>query len=119
MAFDLHLGHVIDVDVLFLFFVYFRPIVSAVCRFNKSSLPGSFRDQFRPFHHFGCDFQDAYKGTLFRFPLRNAALARRSEISKRSYSPADAKANLTQFASQLSQHLLFLRSVRTIEIYHR
>ena len=63
-------------------------------------------------------FQESFNGTLFRFPLRTASLARRSEISKRSYSTDDAKANLVQFVSQLSQHLLFLRSVRCIEIYH-
>ena len=87
-------------------------------RFTRSALPTSFRDQFAPFQHFGCDFSEPYNGTLFRFPLRTAALARRSEISKRSYSADDAKANLSQFSTQLSQHLLFLRSVRTVEIYH-
>ena len=69
-------------------------------------------------HACACLFQGSYSGTLFRFPLRTASLARRSEISKRSYSTDDAKANLVQFVSQLSQHLLFLRSVRCIEIYH-
>jgi sacsin len=80
-------------------------------------LPDSFKDQFQPFKHFGCDFKDQYKGTLFRFPLRTAALARRSEISKRSYTVSEIGENLKSFSTLLADHLIFLRSVKTIEIY--
>ena len=80
-------------------------------------LPDSFKDQFLPFKHFGCDFKEQYRGTLFRFPLRTAALARRSEISKRSYTVSEIGENLKTFSALLADHLIFLRSVKTIEIY--
>ena len=86
-------------------------------RFKGSGLPTSFPDQFIPFQFFGCDFKDSYPGALFRLPLRTRALARRSEISKQSYTIESMMENLSSFASQLPQHLLFLRSVRSIEIY--
>jgi hypothetical protein len=87
-------------------------------RCQGNSLRSTFPDQFIPFEFFGCDFNTPYNGTIFRFPLRTAALARRSEISKRSYSIEDLEDNIEQLVGQLSQHLLFLRSVRCIEIYH-
>ena len=77
-----------------------------------------FPDQFEPYCYFGCDFSSAYRGTLFRFPLRNQSLARKSEISKRVYTVGDVSANIDQLVGQLSNHLLFLRSVRKISIYH-
>ena len=80
-------------------------------------MPDSFKDQFAPFLHFGNDFKDQYKGTLFRFPLRTTSLARRSEISKKSYTISDIQKNLDDLVTQLSSHLIFLRSVKTIEIY--
>ena len=80
-------------------------------------MPDSFKDQFAPFRHFGCDFKDQYKGTLFRFPLRTTSLARRSEISKKSYTVFDIQKTLNDLVSQLSNHLIFLRSVKCIEIY--
>jgi hypothetical protein len=86
-------------------------------KLKGSALPSTFKDQFAPFLHFGCDFKEEYKGTLFRFPLRTPSMARRSEISKRSYTTQDIQNNLNQLVSQLSHHLLFLRSVKTIEIY--
>ena len=80
-------------------------------------MPDSFKDQFAPFLHFGNDFKEQYKGTLFRFPLRTTSLARRSEISKKSYTISDIQKNLDDLVAQLSSHLIFLRSVKTIEIY--
>jgi sacsin len=76
-----------------------------------------FPDQFEPYCYFGCDFNEAYKGTLFRFPLRSQSLARRSEISKRVYTVADMKANIDQLVEQMSHFLMFLRSVRKISIF--
>jgi sacsin len=35
-----------------------------------------YADQFAPFCAFGCDCQNEYKGTLFRFPLRSPEQAR-------------------------------------------
>ena len=56
-------------------------------------------------------------GTLFRFPLRTSMQARKSEISKRSYTISDVETNLNQLVGQLSNMLIFLRNVRCIEIY--
>lgn len=39
-------------------------------------------DQVVPFHFFGCDTQQLYQGTLFRFPLRTQEQADASTISK-------------------------------------
>ena len=86
-------------------------------KFRGSTLKSTFPHQFQPFEFFGCDFNDAYNGTLFRFPLRSSALARRSEISKRSYTIADVEANLDQLKGQLANHLIFLRNIKSIEIY--
>lgn len=86
-------------------------------KFRGSTLKATFPHQFMPFEFFGCDFNNAYDGTLFRFPLRSPALARRSEISKRSYTIADVEANLEQLKGQLANHLIFLRSIKSIEIY--
>ena len=58
-----------------------------------------------------------YIGTLFRFPLRTSMQARKSEISKRSYTISDVETNLNQLVGQLSNMLIFLRNVRCIEIY--
>eukprot|EP00606_Chrysophyceae_sp_TOSAG23-5_P000186 GSChrysophyteH2.ASY1.ANO1.1559.1 assembled CDS len=77
----------------------------------------TFPDQFKPFEFFGCNFEKSYEGTLFRFPLRTSSMARKSEVSSRAYTQANAHENIEHLAKQLSQYLLFLRSVRTIEIY--
>jgi sacsin len=39
-------------------------------------------DQVAPFHFFGCDTQQPFEGTLFRFPLRTQEQADASTISK-------------------------------------
>lgn len=86
-------------------------------RFAGSTLSATFRDQFEPFQFFGCDVTNKFPGTLFRFPLRTATQARKSEISKRSYTVDDMEANLEQLSGQLSNMLIFLRNVRCIEVY--
>ena len=86
-------------------------------KYTNTSLSTTFSDQFKPFNFFGCDLQTKYPGTLFRFPLRTASQARKSEISKRSYTIADVESNLAQLSTQLSNMLIFLRNVRTIEVY--
>jgi sacsin len=89
---------------------------SSFC-FKGSILPDSFPDQFSPFRYFGCDFKNQYKGTLFRFPLRTASLARRSEISRKENTVQDMRRSLQDLVGQLAHHLIFLRHVKTIEIY--
>eukprot|EP01038_Epipyxis_sp_PR26KG_P006758 gene6758-9260_t len=86
-------------------------------KYHGSNLVTTFPNQFEPFNYFGCNFDTPYEGTLFRFPLRSASLARKSEISKRSYSILDVESNLQQLVHQLPSILIFLRSVKAVEIY--
>ncbi|KAK6931871.1 hypothetical protein RJ641_003664 [Dillenia turbinata] len=76
-----------------------------------------FPDQFSPFLHFGCDLQNLFPGTLFRFPLRSAALASRSHIKKEGYTPEDVISLFSSFSEAVSEALLFLRKVRRISLY--
>ncbi|XP_051132159.1 uncharacterized protein LOC127252147 isoform X2 [Andrographis paniculata] len=76
-----------------------------------------FPDQFSPFLQFGCDLQHSFPGTLFRFALRNANSASRSQIKKEVYSPADVLSLFSSFSEVISATLLFLRNVKTISIF--
>ncbi|KAF3621208.1 Binding protein, putative isoform 2 [Capsicum annuum] len=76
-----------------------------------------FPDQFSPFLHFGCDLQHSFPGTLFRFPLRSANVASRSQIKKEGYTPDDVLALFRSFSEVVSQTLLFLRNVKSISIF--
>ena len=86
-------------------------------RFKNSQLDKSFPDQFSPYRFFGCEFTDAFDGTLFRLPLRSSKLAKVSEISRRAYSISDVNTIVGHLQSNLAQHLLFLRSIQAIEIF--
>ena len=44
-------------------------------RFQGGSMKSTFPDQFLPYEFFGCNMNDSYHGTLFRFPLRAPASA--------------------------------------------
>lgn len=78
-----------------------------------------FPDQCRPYLLFGCDLQKTYPGTLFRFPLRNEAMAARSLIKQDAYSP-DMVLNLfTKFQAIASEVLLFLHKVVCVTMYTR
>ncbi|CAK9174309.1 unnamed protein product [Ilex paraguariensis] len=76
-----------------------------------------FPDQFSPFLHFGCDLQHSFPGTLFRFPLRSANVASRSQIKKEVYAPEDVISLFSSFSELVSETLLFLRNVKTISIF--
>ncbi|KAI3443790.1 hypothetical protein Pfo_000455 [Paulownia fortunei] len=76
-----------------------------------------FPDQFSPFLHFGCDLQHPFPGTLFRFALRTANAASRSQIKKEVYAPADVLSLFSSFSDVVSATLLFLRNVKTISIF--
>ncbi|KAA8533361.1 hypothetical protein F0562_033106 [Nyssa sinensis] len=76
-----------------------------------------FPDQFSPFLHFGCDLQHPFPGTLFRFPLRSASVASRSQIKKEGYAPEDVISLFSSFSEVVSETLLFLRNVKTISIF--
>lgn len=76
-----------------------------------------FPDQFSPLLHFGCDLQQPFPGTLFRFPLRTASVASRSQIKKEVYAPEDVKSLIDAFSVVVSETLLFLRNVKSISIF--
>jgi hypothetical protein len=58
-----------------------------------------------------------FKGTLFRFPLRNEATARASAIIKTPQTHADVQKLLDMFKKAVHESLLFVRNVRRIEVY--
>ncbi|KAL0374331.1 UNVERIFIED_CONTAM: Sacsin [Sesamum radiatum] len=70
-----------------------------------------FPDQFSPFLHFGCDLQRPFPGTLFRFALRSANAASRSQIKKEVYAPSDVLSLFSSFSEVVSATLLFLRNL--------
>lgn len=76
-----------------------------------------FPDQFSSFLHFGCDMQQSFPGTLFRFPLRSASVAHRSQIKKEGYEPEDVISLFSSFTEVVSEALLFLRNVKTISVF--
>ncbi|KAF7808226.1 sacsin isoform X2 [Senna tora] len=76
-----------------------------------------FPDQFSSLLHFGCDLQHPYPGTLFRFPLRTASVASRSQIKKEVYAPEDVRSLFGAFSDVVSETLLFLRNVKSISIF--
>lgn len=59
--------------------------------------------QFAPYLFFGCELKKHFNGTLFRFPLRTATVARDSEISHASYSPESVMNLLDQFKEQANR----------------
>ncbi|GAA0148778.1 hypothetical protein LIER_08123 [Lithospermum erythrorhizon] len=86
-------------------------------KFAGRNILGQFPDQFSPFLHFDCDLQQPYPGTLFRFPLRSATVASRSQIKKETYAPDDVLSLFSSFSEVVSETLLFLRNVKTISIF--
>lgn len=76
-----------------------------------------FPDQFAPFLHFGCNLQQSFPGTLFRFPLRNETAAYRSQIKKEKYTPDDVASLFSSFSQAVPEALLFLRHVKKITLY--
>jgi hypothetical protein len=61
--------------------------------------------------------QGTFPGTLFRFPLRTDALAAVSDIKAQAFSAAGALDLLRSLRDVLPQALLFLKSVRTLEVH--
>ncbi|KAL3671864.1 hypothetical protein V7S43_002532 [Phytophthora oleae] len=87
-------------------------------RFANASIVKQFPDQFAPFKGvFGCDLKNHYKGTLFRFPLRNNILAESSEIKRRGYSHREIVELFRSFQGSIIDTILFLRNVRKVEVY--
>ncbi|XP_047319790.1 sacsin isoform X2 [Impatiens glandulifera] len=86
-------------------------------KFAGRRILDQFPDQFSPFLQFGCDLQNPFPGTLFRFPLRNANVASRSQIRKEVYEPEDVMKLFKSFSDVVSQTLIFLSNVKTISIF--
>ncbi|KAL3502258.1 hypothetical protein ACH5RR_036707 [Cinchona calisaya] len=86
-------------------------------KFAGRRLLEQFPDQFSPFLHFGCELKQSFPGTLFRFPLRSASCASRSQIKKEEYTPGDVMSLFSSFLEVVSETLLFLRSVNKISIF--
>ncbi|PRQ41414.1 putative transcription factor C2H2 family [Rosa chinensis] len=86
-------------------------------KFSGRKIMEQFPDQFSPFLHFGCDLQHPFPGTLFRFPLRSASAASRSQIKKEGYAPEDVMSLFSSFAKVVSETLLFLRNVKVISVF--
>lgn len=88
-------------------------------KFSGTKILDQFPDQFSPFLHFGCDLKNPFPGTLFRFPLRNASVASRSQIRKEEYAPDDVVSLFYSFSEVVAETLLFLRNVKSISIFVR
>ena len=76
-----------------------------------------YTDTFAPFENL-CGFSvrnTRYNGTLFRFPLRNARRAKR--VSTHTYDVNKLRELLTALREEAKCILLFLRSVRTVEVF--
>ncbi|KAF4109302.1 hypothetical protein G5714_010375 [Onychostoma macrolepis] len=84
-----------------------------------------FRDQFQPFQNIisqvnSCSWEKViseeqyFKGTLFRFPLRNEA----SEISDNLYDSTKVTQLFDSFIADADISLLFLRNVSSITLLH-
>lgn len=86
-------------------------------RFSNTKLDVQFPDQFAPFKKFGCNMKTRFEGTLFRFPLRTAALAAKSEIKSNSpYTYRDIRGLFDAFRAHLDDLLLFLKNTRSVVV---
>ena len=76
-----------------------------------------YTDTFAPFENLcGFSVRNArYNGTLFRFPLRNAQRDKR--VSTHTYDVNKLRELLTALREEAKCILLFLRSVRTVEVF--
>ena len=88
-------------------------------RFPSSPLIKHFPDSFQPYQVFGCNMHETYNGTLFRFPLRTEDLAPLSEIKPQAYKSEDVLNLFENFKSQAAHSLLFLKSLKLVELWVR
>lgn len=87
-------------------------------RFSNTDILSNFPDQMKPYVKFGCDMENRFNGTLFRFPFRNAITASESEISKKEYGDDIALQELlNSFKNVVSKVVLFLRNVKRVEVH--
>jgi len=60
---------------------------------------------------------DSYNGTLFRLPLRQQGLAKKSEIRQLEYSDKEVQGLLSKLKESLSDLILFTSNVNCIEVF--
>src|SRR5207302_1255801 len=80
--------------------------------------------QFEPFDNFALDEEDVFqlenqkpfKGTLFRLPLRSDE---NSLISKKTHNANDMARLLRAYKYQALSELIFLRNVKSVEMYEK
>ena len=94
-----------------------------ICKDKKDFV--KFNDQFKVFHNifgvkldFSCNNVEPFNGTLFRFPLRNAKTAEKSEINNFEYTDYEMKLLLNRFEKSISHLLLFTQNVRVVKVFH-
>lgn len=75
------------------------------------------KDKFAPYIAFGCDMQNPYDGTLFRFPLRSVQQAEDSRLSRQLYTEDDMSLLLYELYLEAVTAMLFLKNIEVIEIY--
>lgn len=76
-----------------------------------------YRDQFEPYAVFGCDMENRFSGTLFRFPLRDSNQARESKLSRQAYVEDDVILMFEQLYKEGVFSLLFLKNVLSVEMF--
>ena len=85
---------------------------------KNTKLREQFKDQFDPYLIFGNDMKRSFKGTLFRFPIRNAS--HKSEISDRYFTSKEIRSLLqNKFRNAVQDTLVFLRNVESIEVFEQ
>ncbi|KAK3584527.1 hypothetical protein CHS0354_039261 [Potamilus streckersoni] len=77
------------------------------------------KNQFKPFENvFGYNMSCNFHGTLFRFPLRTASQAQKSEICDKYYSRKECLELLHMTIKAAGNLLLFTQNVQEIKIFH-
>ncbi|KAL3892277.1 hypothetical protein ACJMK2_004496 [Sinanodonta woodiana] len=77
------------------------------------------KNQFKPFQNvFGCNISFDFQGTLFRFPLRTASQAQKSEICDKYYSKKECLDLLDMTIHAAGNLLLFTQHIQEIKIFH-
>ena len=90
----------------------------------KRSRLKPFEDQIKIYDGvFGMDASlrndyEAFKGTLFRFPLRTEEQAIRSDIKKLVYNKTEMIPLLQKFAEECNKLLLFTQNVKKVQFFH-
>ena len=101
-VFDPHLSYVPDATV-----------VSPGMRYDVDRLQQRYPDVFSCYLPQCFDVNNA---TLFRFPLRTAEMAKKSNISKRSVTPVNLRRLLDELKEEACETLLFTNHVKKISI---